>query len=670
MRNLPATLACALLASALAPHQAAAQIDQWPWTLLGTAVVGPDSLSLTSGTVYQGGSATVAVPDQGTLSFELHMSFTSSSQGSFFQVSVAGVPLLFMNGSDAYPFCSPAPCSAVVGTFEAHVDEGDVVKIVFDDPFDSGALIQLAPFTFTPDVGIVEAGGSLSGALLRSWSGPSGQVGFGERVVALDDVDGDGLGDVLVGNPFYDDGSSINFVGHLDAFSGATGEALWTAVGSASLPYLGDYIARAGDADGDGLDDVLVGRPLYQVAGQTVGAVEVRRGADGLLLEQYVGTVPLQGFGHGVAGLPDIDLDGTPDLAVGRIWDDQAATDAGSVVALSGATGGTLFSVPGPQAFAYMGLVLAAAGDVDADGTGDLAIGVPLAGRATVHSGSTGAELHLWTALPSDAFGFSLDGAGDVDGDGHGDVVVGAPQLGATQDGFARVFSGATGLVLFEVAGGGLAQADSVGSSVSGAGDRNGDGLADVLIGAPADAGAGAACLLAGPDGAELLHLASPVTEANFGIAVDAGFDTDGDGAGDLLIGAESAGTEGAGPGAVFLYSGELDDHVAPALDGAGNLAPGTPLALVLADGPPSGTCALVIGLAQAALPLKGGVLVPAADLVLAGLPLDAGGGFLLATTWPLGVPAGTEAWLQVWSPDDKGPQGWTASNALQFIAP
>ncbi len=105
-----------------------------------------------------------------------------------------------------------------------------------------------------------------------------------------------------------------------------------------------------------------------------------------------------------------------------------------------------------------------------------------------------------------------------------------------------------------------------------------------------------------------------------------------------------------------------------PSLAGTGPLTVGSSNALVLADAPPGAVAYVVLGFAAQYAPLEGGLLVPTLDLVRA-YPVDGAGGLTLPFTWPAGIPAGTELYLQAWTPDPGGPSGWAASNGLQGVA-
>ncbi|MCJ7459407.1 MAG: FG-GAP-like repeat-containing protein, partial [candidate division Zixibacteria bacterium] len=144
------------------------------------------------------------------------------------------------------------------------------------------------------------------------------------------------------------------------------------------------------------------------------------------------------------------------------------------------------------------GYSVSGAGDVNNDGYADLIVGALLnsaggsfAGRAYVYSGQTGALLYTFTGeAAGDEFGCSVSGAGDVNKDGYADLIVGTfAYPGGTYAGRAYVYSGQTGALLYTFTG--AAANDQLGVSVSGAGDVNKDGYADLIVGAHGNSAGG-----------------------------------------------------------------------------------------------------------------------------------------------------------------------------------
>ena len=136
---------------------------------------------------------------------------------------------------------------------------------------------------------------------------------------------------------------------------------------------LGPPIAEVGDLDGDGLRDLLVGAPGSLGCGPVVaGSVTAASGASGITILVATGASPGDRFGASVADAGDVDGDGVADLLVGAPGADPAGlTDAGQVVILSGITGVALLTVDGTSSLDHLGFSLAGMGDLDADGIDD-----------------------------------------------------------------------------------------------------------------------------------------------------------------------------------------------------------------------------------------------------------------------------------------------------------
>lgn len=364
---------------------------------------------------------------------------------------------------------------------------------------------------------------------------------FGSALAALGDVDGDGRGDLAVGAPHADVGAPNG--GVLRVLSGATGRVLATAAGDDSNDRLGAALAAAGDHDGDGLMDVLVGAPMGSPAS---GEVRVVRGVDGATLRTYAGSAAGERFGAALAGLGDLDGDGIPDLAVGAPEADAAGSSSGRVVLLSGRSGALLREHVG-AAWDRFGTSIASPGDLDGDGRADLLVGAPFsdgggfnAGSVLAFSGADGSLLFdVHGAGPGDRLGERVAAAGDVDGDGIPDLVAVAPGEDgvAVDSGVVRVLSGLDGRLLLTVSG---ETSGEFLSAAAGAGDVDGDGRADVLVGSSAagTAEGGRVRLVSGSSGLVLASFDGARPGGWLGAAVAGLGDEDGDGRFELACGA------------------------------------------------------------------------------------------------------------------------------------
>ena len=440
---------------------------------------------------------------------------------------------------------------------------------------------------------------------------------FGTEIAA-GDYNGDGYIDVLVGsytytNVEFQEGASYIYFGTASGLSTQPG---WIWESNVERQHSGRAVANVGDLNGDGIDDIVIGGPstpegpvaaTYLFYGSPQGP---RQAPDW----EHFSHLHHDRFGRAIDKAGDVNGDGYGDVIIGGYYWDGPEVDEGSVWVIHGSAtglpqptecsschgGGSMWRAESNQPGGTMGWGAAGAGDVNGDGFADVIVGAPgfalghttptgrtteTMGAAFIYLGSrNGLSQTPQTILPSpdsgSQMGRTVSSAGDVNGDGYSDVIVGARRYDRDtrrlKEGAALVYHGSASGILPEPAwvAVGTEPQGLFGHAVSRAGDINGDGYSDVAVGeqlsidvetditSPAETlnRTGRVHIYLGSETGlsptPAWSLDGDKLQGDFGVWLEPAGDIDSDSRGDLLIGAWRYDNDQDNEGRVFLYYG------------------------------------------------------------------------------------------------------------------
>jgi hypothetical protein len=367
-----------------------------------------------------------------------------------------------------------------------------------------------------------------------------------------------------------------------------------TIIGEGADDDFGWRVAPAGDVNGDGALDLIVGAPsndfiagfagrAYLFHGPITGDLDAAD-ADAIVSAEAFG----DNLGFSVASAGDVNADGFDDVLIGARSNDTPGIQAGRVYLFLGPFSGHLLATSADAIisgddFEEVGRAVAPAGDLDRDGFDDILLGTSLGGPSdegqafifygpiSGHHTAASADAIINGTFANESLGAAVAPAGDVNGDGTPDIVVGAPRfpLGEKGTGRAYVFYGpVNGVISAATADAtlfGQALNDSFGTSVA-SGDINGDSISDVVVGAEqifTGNGTGKAYVFYGPLSGPLLAqnagaiLLGEEAKDLFGTSVAAG-DVNGDGFDDAIAGAWDQDGDTFRSGRAYVFHGPL----------------------------------------------------------------------------------------------------------------
>ncbi len=534
-------------------------------------------------------------------------------------------------------------------------------------------------------------------AALHAIQGAAAPSSAGHALVFTPDVDGDGVPDFAVGSPLEAP------AGFVRVHSGRDGSVLRTFEGATPGAQFGFALAVVNDLDGAGSADLMVGAPGTSWSHSNQGTAYVYSLETGVRWAQIFGSGTNSRMGYSVANLGDIDGDGVDDFGAGEPGADWGAlVDNGAVVMVSGASAQFLPMLRGQSGGEQFGLSLSGWGDLDGDGDGEWLVGAPFnnafgagAGRVAVIEG--GAHSVMWSCYGGAAgehFGLALASVGDSDGDGVLEFAVGAPDHtgNAANQGRVARFSGLSVSPQEERLG---APGERLGRALALC-DFDGDGVSELAAGAPQHV-AGALGRIGAVHVLDALTLALETTlvghavDGEFGVALAGSVDLNGDGADELAVGARAELAQrgvarvlaGATPQASSYCTAKTTSNgCTPRMraEGCASLSTGAGLTARVFGATQNAPGMLCWGLAPNAAPLRGGTLCVASPLRRTPVQLASSGAagcsgalahtFTSAVLQAAGLAAGQHVHAQFWWRDSgfAAPNNVGLSDAVEFV--
>ncbi len=412
-------------------------------------------------------------------------------------------------------------------------------------------------------------GASMNNTADLTMTGETVNNNFGVSVSSAGDMNGDGYSEMIIGAPGHSSGTGRVYL--YDYFMKNEIIQDLSMTGEAANSIFGASVSSAGDVNGDGYSDVIVGGfdPFVNYGNVYIffGGTEMNDTADVVMYN----SVQNSNFGRSLSSAGDVNGDGYSDVIIGA---EGFNLNRGAAYIYFGGASKNItpdVTMTGEAANNYFGNSVSSAGDVNGDGYSDVIVGASqyssFKGRAYIYFGGSSmdsiADLRITGTAGGDVFGSSVSTAGDVNGDGYSDVIVGAYGY-SSQTGRTFLFLGGTTMdSTADLIMTGEATSNQFGSSVSSAGDVNSDGYSDVIVGANSySSSTGRAYIFFGGlqmDAGADVTMTGETTNNFFGYSVSSAGDVNGDGYSDAIVGA-FGNSSGTGRAYVYLGSGSMNN--------------------------------------------------------------------------------------------------------------